>query len=76
MPLSYVSDYTGNTIAVQIPIEDWNLLKKQYPGVEAIQESLPQWQKDLLDKRLQAIADNPARLRPIEELYEELDAED
>jgi len=74
MSLSYVSDHTGNAIAVQIPIEDWNLLKKQYPGVEAIQERLPQWQKALVDKRLQAIADNPTRLRPIEELYEELEA--
>jgi hypothetical protein len=76
MALSYVSDQTGNTIAVQIPIEEWNLLKTQYPGMEAIQESLPQWQKDMLDKRLQAIADNPARLRPIEEIFEELDSED
>jgi hypothetical protein len=44
--------------------------------VEVIQEGLPQWQKDVLDKRLQAIADNPSRLRPVEELYEALDAED
>jgi len=76
MSLSYVSDFNGNTIAVKIPIEEWNLLKKQYPGVEVIQEGLPQWQKDMLDKRLQAIADNPSILRPVEELYEALDAED
>ncbi len=76
MSLSYVSDHAGNMIAVQIPIDEWNLLKKQYPGVEAINEDIPQWQKDMLDKRLQAIADNSARLRPIEELYEALDAED
>jgi len=76
MSLSYVSDFNGNTIAVQIPIEEWNLLKKQYPGVEVIQEGLPQWQKDMLDKRLQAITDNPSKLRPVKELYEALDAED
>lgn len=76
MALNYVSDHNGKTIAVQIPIEDWKILMEQYPDLEILQDSLPQWQKDLLDKRLKSIADNPERLRPIEELYEELDAED
>lgn len=76
MSISYVSDYTGNTVAVQIPIEDWNLLKKKYPEMEIIQETLPQWQKDLIDKRLTAISANPSRLHSIEELYAELDSED
>jgi hypothetical protein len=39
-------------------------------------EGLPQWQKDIIDKNLKEIADNPQCLRPIEELLEELDREE
>lgn len=73
MQLSYVSDATGNTVAVQIPIEEWNTLKQRFPDVENLQSDTPQWQKDLVEKRLENIAANPGRLRPIEELFEELD---
>lgn len=34
---------------------------------------LPAWQTVMIDKRLAAIENNPERLRPIEELFEELD---
>ncbi len=34
---------------------------------------LSDWQKQLIDKRLECIAQNPDRLRPIEELFDELD---
>ena len=37
---------------------------------------LPQWQKDIIDNDLQEIADNPDCLRPIDQLFEELDNED
>ena len=76
MELNYVSDNAGNTVAVQIPIEEWNLLREKYPEVEDLSPAIPQWQKDLIDERLQAIANNPQRLRPIEELFQELDSEE
>ncbi len=41
-----------------------------------IEEDLPQWQKDVIDKDLKEIADNPQYLRPISELFDELDKED
>jgi len=75
MKISYVTDYTGNTIAVQIPIEDWNLLKKQYPGMEAIQEGLPQWQKDIIDKRLMLIKQGPDSVIPMEDFIAEMEKE-
>lgn len=76
MPINYVSDDTSATIAVQIPIEEWNNLKKKYPGMEELQDLLPQWQKKIIDSRLQAITGNPARLHAIEELFEELDKDE
>ena len=56
-----------------LPIEQWDAIRDKYPGIEAITGDLPQWQKDIIDVRLKEIADNPECLRPIEELFEELD---
>jgi hypothetical protein len=36
-------------------------------------ESLPEWQMQLIDQRLKAIAENPERLRPINELLDALE---
>ena len=34
-----------------------------------LETELPQWQKDIIDERLDAIAKNPQRLKPIEFLF-------
>ena len=72
MSVQYISDNEGHTTAVIIPIDDWNGIKDKYPDVESIENGLPQWQKDIIDKNLKEIEDNPACLRPIEYLLEEL----
>jgi hypothetical protein len=76
MLLQYISDDSGHKTAVIIPIEQWNIIKTEYPDIESIEGDLPQWQKDLIDVRLKKIADNPECLRPIEELFEELDRDE
>jgi hypothetical protein len=76
MAVNYVSDNSGYTIAVQISIEDWKRIKDKYPDVDELDGTLPEWQKQLIDQRLEAIAKNPERLRPIDELFDELDKED
>jgi hypothetical protein len=53
-------------------MEDWMLIKNNYPDIENVGHDLPQWEKDLIDKRLNLINDNPQRLRPINELFAEL----
>ncbi|MES2777005.1 MAG: hypothetical protein V4722_22705 [Bacteroidota bacterium] len=42
----------------------------ELPNEKASQTELPQWQKDLIDSRLEAIAQTPGCLHPIEELYQ------
>lgn len=76
MPLQYISDSSGHPTAVIIPIEDWNGIRNKYPDVEKVEGDLPQWQKDLIDSRLKQIKEDPSCLRPIEELFEELEKED
>ena len=72
MKLQVLQDNQGNQTGVYIPLEDWTMIKNNYPDIETIDQDLPQWEKDLIDNRLNSIANNPQRLRPINELLEEL----
>lgn len=72
MKLQVLQDNFGNQTGVYIPMEDWTLIKNSYPDIETLGQELPQWEKDLIDIRLQAIAKNPERLKAIESLFEEL----
>lgn len=72
MKLQVLQDNFGNKTGVYVPMEDWTLIKNNYPDIENLDQDLPQWEKYLIDNRLEAIAKNPERLKPIEGLFEEL----
>ena len=72
MKLQVLQDNFGNQTGVYVPIEDWILIKNNYPDIESLEQELPQWEKDLIDNRLSAIEKNPNRLKPIIGLMEEL----
>ncbi len=48
--LQLINDNKGNPTGVFIPISEWNALKEQFPLPEPWDESIPQWQKDILDE--------------------------
>jgi hypothetical protein len=73
MSLQYLSNEKGQVTAVQVPIEEWEMLRSKYPDLDAIDTDLPDWQKELIDTRLNAIKENPGRILPIDLLIEELD---
>ena len=70
MNLQYISDSSGQTKAVQlqIPIEDWNLLKKKYKEFEEeelaanVSEPIPEWQIELGMRELNDIAEGNTEL--------------
>lgn len=66
MNLQYISDKSGHTTAVQIqiPIEDWNELKKKYKELEEEENaaSVPDWQIKLGREELQHIASGTTEL--------------
>jgi len=66
----YTYDNKGKAVGVFLPIEDWNQLKKSLPDDE-----LPQWQKDIIDKRLMLIKQNPDSLIPMEDFIAEMEKE-
>ena len=72
MKLQVLQDSVGNQTGVYVPMEDWTLIKSNYPDIENLDNKVPQWEKDLIDDRLDAISNNPELLVPIQELFDEL----
>lgn len=57
MNLQYISDNTGKTTGVYIPISDWNELKNKFDGIEQL--DVPNWQSEEVRKRLQTYGESP-----------------
>ena len=73
MSVQYLSNDKGKVTAVQLPIEEWEVLVSKYPEIDNIVVNLPQWHKQLIDSRLAEAKKNPGSIRPISELMDELD---
>ncbi len=73
MKLQVLHDSNGNNSGVYIPNQEWVLIKQQYPDIEEITTEIPDWQKALLASRLEEIAKNPKRIKPIQDLFDALD---
>ena len=61
MNLQYISDNTGKTTGVFIPISEWNELKSKYEGIEQEQMGIPAWQMDEVRERLQDYKNEPGQ---------------
>lgn len=72
MTPQYTYDNNGNPIGVFIPITDWNRITEKYSDLE----ELPEWEKNLIDQRIDFIKKHPEQLIPIEEFIAELDKDD
>lgn len=75
MSLQIIQGGNGKPSGVFIPMNDWDVIKTNYPDIENVDSEIPDWQKQLLDKRLETIANNSNSIKPIEELFTELDSE-
>jgi len=73
MTVQYVSDTTGTTTAVLVQIDDWNNLRRVHPDVDTLEEELPEWQKELLDKRHATFQQSPHLVTPLSAFLSELD---
>jgi len=72
MNLQYLQDNKGNTTAVVVPIEEWNKFTEKYNDLE----DLPQWQKKIIDQRLDFVKNHPDELVPFEDFMKELDTDE
>ena len=72
MKTQVIQDHNGLPTGVFIPIEDWEIIKNEYPNIEATEKELEQWEMDIIDQRLTAIEKNPGKLQQNENLFKEL----
>lgn len=73
MSIQYLSNEKGQVTAVQLLIEEWEKINRLYPNIDNIDFSLPEWHREILDDRLEAIAKNQGKIKPIGELFTELE---
>ncbi len=77
MTLQFIHDNKGNTTGVFIPIEEWQSLKTKYSElqieeVENVTE-LSQWQRQILDQRLNEYYAHPEDLLDFNKTLDDLD---
>jgi hypothetical protein len=65
-----LKDQQGLPVGVFIPMKIWENVKFHYPDIDLIDNDLPQWEKEFIDRRLDKVKHNPERLQPIETLFE------
>ena len=63
MPLQYLKNSNGETVAVQIPIEEWNTITEKHADIE----ELPNWQKKIIDTRLEEFKNHPENVISMED---------
>jgi hypothetical protein len=61
MNLQYITDATGKTTGVFIPISEWNELKSKYKGIEQEQLNIPTFQMEEVRKRVQDYRNDPGQ---------------
>ncbi len=69
-----ILDNNGIATGVYITIEDWIDLKEKFPEIEKSIYDIPNWQRNILDKRLADI-NSDEKFLSIEKLFEILDSE-
>ncbi len=76
MNLQFIADSTGKTTGVYIPIKDWENLKNKYKGID-IEESpeFHEWQKDIIDQRLEKIANGNEQFQDFDTAIDEIEKE-
>lgn len=61
MNLQYISDSTGKTTGVYIPITEWNHLKSKYQDIDLEAINVPEWQKEQVRSRMEEYKKNPGQ---------------
>lgn len=75
MKLQFISDSTGKTTGVFIPIKEWNELKKKYKGIEQDEVDVPEWQIKEVRNRLKDYKNNPGQAMDFDAAMDEIEKE-
>jgi hypothetical protein len=77
MTLQFIHDNRGNTTGVFIPIEEWQTLKERYSELQKEEAAnvteLTDWQKRILDERLNDYYKNTETLQDFDNTINDLE---
>ncbi len=73
MNLQYISDSSGKTTGVFIPIAEWNELKAKYKGIEQEEINIPDWQKNEVRERIENYTNNPDKTMDFDSAMEDIE---
>jgi hypothetical protein len=63
MPIQFLTNASGETVAVQLPIDEWNTIVNKHADIQ----ELSQWQKNLIDNRLKEYKNHPQNVIEMDE---------
>jgi hypothetical protein len=73
MSLQFISDSTGKTTGVFIPINEWNELKNKFKGIEQEEMAVPQWHIDQINQRLEDYKKHPENVLGFDEAMDDIE---
>lgn len=75
MKIQYISDNSGLTTGVFIPIDEWKALKVRFKGIEEEEISIPSWHRKLVQERLATYKSNPKSAKDLDSSLDEVEDE-
>ena len=73
MSLQFLSDSTGKTTRVFIPINEWNELKEKIGNIDLEESGIPAWHKEILNSRLNEYENNPDAVMDFDIAMDDID---
>jgi hypothetical protein len=73
MNLQFISDSTGKTTGVFIPINEWNELKSKFKGIDKEEVDIPQWLIDIVRERINYYKKNREQPLDFDEVMDDIE---
>jgi len=75
MNLQYISDSSGKTTGVFIPINEWNELKNKFEGIEQQEIAIPDWHIEQVRGRIKEFNNQPDQLLDFDNAIDNIEKE-
>ena len=73
MNLQYILDGNGETTGVFIPIQEWLSFKKKIKNTDIESNDIPEWHKEEIDRRLEAIKNGTTQFHDFDDAMDEIE---
>jgi hypothetical protein len=73
MNLQYITDSNGETTGVFIPIKEWNDMKSKFEDIDNSSDSVPEWHKEIVRKRMELYNNDPSEVSDFEKTLDEIE---